>query len=83
MNRRSRRNGLCIVLIALATAVFLVPMAVLWLIGSTERRLWVISGPPPFCYLGSGPLLVWIGVGALGLGSALLYAAVQIMGRKP
>lgn len=72
------RECLSVALIGLGTTVILVPLAIAWLLGSTERRLWVISGPSPFRYLGSGPLLVWIGVGALAVGASLIYAGVHL-----
>lgn len=74
MGRDASRDAVRAALVALGTAVLLLPLAIAWLIGSTERRQWVISGPAPFCYLGSGPLLVWIGLGALVLELTIAYA---------
>lgn len=74
MGKKASRDAIRAMLVALGTAVLLLPVAIVWLIGSTERRQWVISGPAPFCYLGSGPLLAWIGFGALVLELAIVYA---------
>lgn len=59
--------------IAVGGAVMSVPVALAWLLGSSSRRLWIISGPRPFSLLGSGPLQLWIGIGGLGLGSLLIW----------
>lgn len=78
MGRNASRDAVRAALVALGTAVLLLPAAIAWLVGSTERRQWVISGPAPFCYLGSGPLLMWIGFGALVLELAIIYALTRM-----
>lgn len=57
------------ILLTLAIIVFLIPVILYyWINGNLERYLWIISGPPPYCYFGSGPYqlrmyLIFIGIG--------------------
>jgi hypothetical protein len=74
----SIREWLGAAFIGFGTTIILVPVGLAWLLGSTDRRLWVISGPSPFMYLGSGPLLLWISVGALAVGASLVYVGVHL-----
>lgn len=78
MNPQWARECLSTALIGLGTTIASVPLVFAWLLASTERRLWLISGPPPFTYLGSGPLLLWIGIGSLTAGCGLLYAGLYL-----
>lgn len=64
--------GLGVVLVASPFALWW------WINGSAERRLWIISGPPPYGRLGSGPLQLWIGIFLAGTGIALFVLGVLI-----
>lgn len=52
-----------------------------WINGNYQRRIWIISGPPPYDQFGSGPLQLWIGLilAASGLG----LFALGVFLRKP
>lgn len=47
-----------------------------WVNGNYERRMRIISGPPPFDRLGSGPLQIWIGVILIASGVCLFALGV-------
>jgi hypothetical protein len=80
MNLGTARELLSAALIGFGTTIAFVPLALAWLLASTERRLWVISGPSPFDHLGSGPLLLWLGIGALTAGAGLVWAGLRLRG---
>jgi len=80
MNLGTAQEPLGAALIGLGTTIAFVALALARLLASTERRLWVISGPSPFDHLGSGPLLLWIGISALMAGGGLVWAGLRLRG---
>jgi len=53
-----------------------------WVNGSYERRMWIISGPPPYDRFGSGPLQIWIGVTLIASGFCLFALGVFLQTRR-
>ncbi|HEU4567021.1 MAG TPA: hypothetical protein VFR99_03240 [Marmoricola sp.] len=72
-------------LLGLGAVTLSAPAALYVLIhGSDRRYLWLISGPPPFDRLGSGPVQLWLGVGlvATGVLLVLLASLVKVPDRR-
>ncbi|RWZ59120.1 hypothetical protein EQV77_06725 [Halobacillus fulvus] len=56
--------------------LFLSPAFLYWFIhGSRERYLWIIEGPEPFRYFGSGPYQLWMSIGLVGTAVLFLMAS--------
>lgn len=62
-------------------SVLAAPAVWWWVNGSRKRYLWIISGPPPYDRLGSGPLQLWIGMLLVAAGVALFTVGAVLRGR--
>lgn len=64
-------------LLALGLAIPTVAMTLLLFIRSNHNiYLWVIGGPYPFSHMGSGPFVLWNGVGLLVFSAGLVAVAL-------
>lgn len=75
------RELLASLLLGLGAVALLAPVALYVLIhGDDDRYLWLISGPPPFDQLGSGPVQLWLGTGLVTAGVLLVVLATLVKG---